>query len=873
MIRSTLIAFACAISFAAHAIADSPKRLDIAAGELVTALESLSKQAAVELVYQPEQLKQYRTDGVRGTYEPQEAVRILLKGTPLELRTDPSGAMLIVSAHIESSAPSSPSDKRPDSGGKSDEDATRGGSNGGLDRSFRLAQVTSGQTQGSVSLAGSPRAATSDDSHDRLDEIVVTANKRAEPTSKIGEGISAISGEKLEQMNANNLEDYLSFIPGVAFTSYGRPGQDQITIRGIASQSLGSAVATYVDEVPVGSASNEAQGAVYTVDIDPADLQRVEVLKGPQGTLYGASSLGGVLKYVTKSPSLTDSELLTGLEANDIDHGGVGYKVRVAGTTPLIKDTLGLRMSAFYRDDAGYIDNVATGANNINSDTAWGLRVSLLYQPIEALQVKLGAMVQRTNSDGLDAVSYNAVPNFPPPFSPAFGDLNASLKLEQPSHVTDQIYTAEIHYDFGWANLISATGVSREDIYRFTDVTATYTRARYATLLDETPGSTVSDANTFDINKTTEELRLQSSNNENLEWLVGAFYQHETSTTGALLTLRNADGVEPVEPFGSPAVGATDNDLKEYAGFADVTWYIIPSVDVSAGYRRSRIEQHNFTDNRGFVYAPTDPIHPITRTDIATNDVNTYSAGARWRITDDLLFYVRAASGFRPGGGRGQPPVVIANFVTTYQPDSVWSYETGIKAKAFNGRFQIDLDGFKINWKNIQNLVDVGEGFLVQGNGGAAVSQGAETQIQVAPIRGLTLSAGFAYTDAHYTAPNEGLGLTVGEEIQFVPRTTASFQVEYQHSFAGAWKGLVGTDYLYRSSEMDAIGFVLPSYGQWGIHAGLNHNDTKINLYVVNLADSRGLLGYTGGGNSLGDAFRYAVNPPRTVGVSLTQKW
>jgi len=871
MIRSACVALAWSVSLAAHAFADAPRHLEVAAGDLVRALESLSKQAEVELVYQPDQLRKFRTGGLNGTYEVQDAVRLLLKGTPLELRTDPSGAMLIVPARSDFSSANSLQYRS--GSGDADYNAAGEDSKSMVDGGVRLAQTDQGQNRNAVSVAVPANTADYGEGHDRLEEIVVSANKRAEPASSIGEGISAISGEKLEQMNANNLEDYLSFIPGVAFTSYGRPGQDQITIRGIASQSLGSAVATYVDEVPVGSASNEAQGATYTVDIDPADLERVEVLKGPQGTLYGASSLGGVLKYVTKAPSLTETELDTGLDTNDIDHGGVGYKMRVAGTTPLINGVLGVRVSAFYRDDAGYIDNVETGANNINGDEAWGIRASLLYQPVEQLQIKLGAVFQRTSAYGLDAVSYNAIPSFPPPFTLSHGDLNTYLPLEQPSTVSDQIYTAELHYDFGWADLISATGVSREDIYRFTDVTAAYTSPSYAALLNATPNSTVSDADTYDIDKATEEIRLQSSSNSKFEWLAGGFYQHEASTTSGIITLKDAADVQPPQPYGTPANAATNNDLKEYAGFADATWYIIPAVDVSAGYRRSHIAQHNFTDDLGLLFAPATPTEPQLRTDVVTNDVNTYSAGARWRITPDLMFYVRAASGFRPGGGRSQPPVVIPDFKNSYDPDSVWSYETGIKAKAFDGRLQLDLDGFRINWKNIQNLIAVGDGFLVQGNGGAAVSEGAEAQIQSTPIRGLTLGAGYAYTDAHYTAPNAGLGLTVGEEIQFVPKTTGSFQAEYSHSLINEWKGFVGADYIHRSAELDALNFLMPGYGQWGMHAGVSHNSLRINVYVVNLTDTRGLLGYTGGGDAVGDAFRYAVNPPRTVGISLAQKW
>jgi len=704
-------------------------------------------------------------------------------------------------------------------------------------------------------------------------EVVVTANKRAEPLSKVGEGISAISGDRLEKLNANNLEDYLGFVPGVEFTSYGRPGQDQISIRGIASQALGAAIATYVDGIPVGSASNEAQGSSYTVDIDPADLDRVEVLKGPQGTLYGASSLGGVLKYVTKAPSLTSTELDTGADLEDVEHGGFGYKIHAAGTTPIIDNVLGLRVSGYYREDPGFIDNVETGQKDINSDKAWGVRASLLYQPTQQLSVKLGAVVQRTDSAGLDAVSYNESPNFPPPFNLSHGDLNTYLQLNQPSYALDEIYSLEINYDLGWANLISATGYSIEDDYRYTDVTATYTGAYYSTLLAEAPGSTASDTDNYDVDKTSEEVRLQSKSDGHFEWVGGFFYQKETSDTNALITIMGPTGAVAAGPDGRPAVGFANNDLTEYAGFANVTYYILPSLDVSGGYRRSHITQDNVNDDTGPVYSLSGT--PALRTDRLTNDVNTYSAGARWRANPDVMLYVRVASGFRPGGGRAAPPVAgLTNFVPTYNPDTVWSYEAGVKAKALDGRVSMDIDAFYIDWHDIQTLIAVDGGpYLVEGNGGNAVSQGLEAQFQVNPFQGLNLTAGFAFTDAHYTSPNAGLGLSVGEQIQFVPKYTASLQAEYTRPLTDDWEGFIGGDYRYRSPELDALNLLMPGFDQVGLHAGVERGRTRLNLYVVNLTDTRGLLGYTGGGDAVGDALRYAVSPPRTVGISVSQKW
>ncbi|MDB5368349.1 MAG: TonB-dependent receptor [Rhodospirillales bacterium] len=704
-------------------------------------------------------------------------------------------------------------------------------------------------------------------------EIIVTANKKSEKLSSIGAGISAISGDTLERLNANNLEDYLGFVPGVAFTSFGRPGQNQITIRGVAALGLGSSVATYVDEIPVGSASNEAQGSNYTPDIDPADLDHVEVLKGPQGTLYGASSLGGVLKYVTKSPNLSSTDFTTSAEMGSIEHGEIGYKLRAAGSAPIVQDVLGVRLSGFYRRDGGFIDNGLNGRKDVNSDRAWGLRASILYEPTDKLQIKLGAVYQQAKADGLNAVSYNAAPNAPPPFIALHGDLNQWLRLPQPNSVKDQIYTAEVRYDLGFASLVSATGASREDIYRFTDVTGTYTRASYVNALHEPVGSVASLVNNYNIKKVSEEARLQSAANDVFEWVVGGIYQKETSHTGGTVNIRSPEYVLLPQPAGIASLSNSSNDLQEFAGFVNATYYIRPDIDVSVGYRRSHISQANDTVQTGYVFTPANPTAVISRHDRPINDVDTYSAGIRWRITDDALLYVRAASGFRPGGGRPQPPLDIPNFVFTYNPDTVWSYETGIKAKAWGGRAVFDVDVFYIDWTDVQTLVPavVGQPFLVNGNGGTAVSKGFEGQFQLTPLPGLDLVAGVAYTDAHFT---QTVGtVNDGDQLQFVAKFVASLQAEYRHELFQNWDGFIGADYRYRSSMLDAIDFRMPGFGQIGMHVGVERDGTRISAFVINLADKRSLLGYTGGGNQPGDPYRYAVNPPRTIGISVTQKW
>src|SRR6201999_3995756 len=186
---------------------------------------------------------------------------------------------------------------------------------------FQLARVDQAD-------AGSPVERSSYASDIRLQEIVVTAARRAESLSEVGSAVSAISGDELLQRSADSLQDYVAFIPGVSLTSQGASGYGVVAIRGIAPQGNGASTATYVDEIPVGASGATTRSAFFTADVDPEDLQRVEVLKGPQGTLYGASSMGGVIKYVTKDPNLTRTEATTAEDFNYVEHGAGGVKVR-----------------------------------------------------------------------------------------------------------------------------------------------------------------------------------------------------------------------------------------------------------------------------------------------------------------------------------------------------------------------------------------------------------------------------------------------------------------------------------------------------------------------------------------------------------------
>ncbi|WP_447763631.1 TonB-dependent receptor domain-containing protein [Sphingopyxis panaciterrae] len=708
---------------------------------------------------------------------------------------------------------------------------------------------------------------------DGIEEIVVTAGKRVERLSEVGGAVSAVTGDTLRNLGANSIQDYLGFTPGVSLNSYGRPGQTEISIRGISAQSVGPASAIYIDEIPFGQSSNEAQGAAYAPDIDPSDLERVEVLKGPQGTLYGASSLGGLVKYVTRQPNLTDTSAEVAMDLTSVEHGGLGAKARASASAPLVRDKVGLRVSGFYRLDPGYVDNITLGRRDVNRGDSWGARAALLIKPVDALEIKLGALLQNNRGDSMNEVDYNTGGNPPPPFVPFHGDLKNSRYIEQPSSVKNRIYSAELHYDFGWGNLVSATGLTRQRIDRVLDVTRAY-GLRY-TYLGVVPGQgrTIGLNASYDIDKFTQEVRLQSAQNRKFEWAVGGFYQRETSDTLSAATAREANGDILASPNGQPVYSAGQNHLREYAGFVNGTFYITPEIDISGGYRHSRIEQSNDKQTTGIVFDRANPTLVVSRTDPANEDVDTYSAAIRWRVSPSFLLYARAANGYRPGGSRTLPPAgVAAGLDPTYRSDSVWSYEIGAKGRAFDGRMTFDLDMFQLDWSDIQNLALV-DGFFVQSNAGTARSRGIEAEIQAKPFNALSLSASFGYIDAVFTQGNDGLGINPGDPLSGVSRYMGSVRGEYRTPIGGEWEGFLGADARYRSSQIDAAGLRLPDYTLVGLRIGAETPDVRLSLFVQNLTDERALLGNTIGLPRPGVPYSIAVAQPRTFGLSFSKRW
>lgn len=708
---------------------------------------------------------------------------------------------------------------------------------------------------------------------DRLSEVIVTAQKRSEPLLRVAAPVTALQASDLARQGDVRLADYAATVPGLNLIS-SQPGQTVVILRGV-STGFGAAVAattaTYIDDSPYGSSTANALGSFTTIDLDPATLQRVEVLRGPQGTLYGASSMGGLIKYVTISPSLTEYSGRVELDGSSVDGGGQGYGVRAMWSGPLITDKLGVTLSAFDRLDPGYIDDPQLHKKNVNSLRVDGGRLAILWQPTAQFSAELSALVQDSTTGGTSSVDMNAN------LTPIYGRYEQIRYGEESWNLNSTHYSLRAAYDFGWASLTSITSYQTQSARWYTDFTQ-----RFGPLLSSIIG--VPDLGVFDHvsvadHKITQEVRFASADSDTLEWLGGIFFTHERSVqpeefqnpfstvTGAIVPVAGGIFTDP-----------NHDSYTEYAGYADVTYHLTSKFKILGGVRFTSDSENNITPFSGVLNGPASVALAAT-----SSKPVTYLVSPSYNFDDRNMIYIRVATGFRPGGPTGLTTTsVYAGAPSTYRPDTLTNYELGYKASFPEQRMTVDISAFDIEWKNIQVLSEIG-GFLITGNGGDARSAGAELAWTWKPIAGLGVSANAAYTDAYLTVDAPGISAKAGDKLPDVPEFSANVGVDYDHALTAEVKGFVGGNFQHQGARVSEFvsgtpaGYerpTMPAYNTLNLHAGLSRGGATLEVYIKNVADAYGLTRIASEvQNGYGPPLAVAVIQPRTFGLSISEKF
>lgn len=688
------------------------------------------------------------------------------------------------------------------------------------------------------------------------EEIVVTASKREEKLRDVGAGISVVTSQQLDDLHASSVQDFIQLLPGVSLQSNGTPGRETIAVRGVSPQGSGATTVTYIDDIAVGATSVEAEPSTYAIDINPSDVARVEVLKGPQGTLYGASSMGGVIKYVMKTPSLSQTGMSLTATGEAIEGGQASGNVRGSISIPLVRDQLALRVSGYYRGIGGYIDNSANGARNINSGHDGGITAMLFWKPSARFDVKLGLVHQSSRANGYDSVDINTATG-----QPEFGAYTQARYTPEFFHQTTDLLSSSITFHAGLGQVLLASSLSRTNNADGLDFS--YLWQDYGL-----PGGASNPGLKSGIHRTekhSEELRFTTNRLGPIEAIFGAYYNHEAVNFDAFYGYYDATAnLGRGTSLGDYVQFA---NLTEFAGFANVTAYLSDTLDISGGIRRSHIVQNFVSAREGPLFTDTDGY--VRTSEHFSEGATTYLAGLRWHPVKDVLLYARAASGYRPGGGRTVPPGAPAGLADYYVSDSLWNYEVGAKASLFDGRLSFDADVFLIDWNDIQSYIAIGD-ISIDGNGGKAVSKGVEGQITAVPLPGLTLSAAATYNDAHFTETTESF--TAGGRVPGVAKATWTLSAAYDWSLGGAWKGTLGGDVSRRSSQLDSTLAPLPAYTMVNARFNLTNGRQSVGIYVRNLANTQAIIGTQLRYGSL-PFWTANVTRPRTFGISATQSF
>lgn len=727
-----------------------------------------------------------------------------------------------------------------------------------------------------------------------LEEIIVTAQKRDETLLEVPMSVTVLSGDLLEQQRVFNYRDLVALIPGLSISTT-TPGITRVTLRGTNTGGVARTVGIYLDDVPYGSSSGLANAAILTGEFDTFDLKRVEVLRGPQGTLYGASALGGVMKYVTNAPNTEEVEFRGQASVESIDGGGNGYSATGVVNLPA-GDTFAVRATGFYRSNDGYIDSIGNNPvpslldpniiiidgtrveDEINTLDSFGGRVQALFQPSDNFSLNLMALAQNIETGTSDLVDSDPVTLAPLNDSP----VRSRYQLDE-TDIEYRIYSATLDWDFGAAALQSVTSYATfeedfvTDVAVNTGLTGGIPLAQFVTFAVGDPVARPLSAIQPQITSTdkfTQELRLVSDEHETFEWLVGLYYTDEDSGIDPQQILAVEAGTDTLSSDIPTLVEAQlTSTYEEIAAFANATWHVSPRFDLSFGARQSDNDQSASQVLSGLLIGGTINFDDAT----SSESPFTWSVSPRFEINDNMSMFARIATGFRPGGPNVIPPGSPPGTPGSYDSDELTSYELGIKSNSADGRFGFDVTAYFLDWEDVQ-LLAVVNGVGLNANGGTAESKGVEFAARWLPADGLTLALNGAYTDAYLTQDTDPIvGGLDGDPLSYVPEWGFGFDAGYEWTVFGDALAYVGGNAGYVGDRptgfgnRDANGNIqeLDAYTTINLRTGVDFGQWSVELYGRNVTDEDGYTNLTSAGALPNGAVGLSLIRPMTIGLSV----
>lgn len=691
-----------------------------------------------------------------------------------------------------------------------------------------------------TALTAAPAVAQSARDAAVVDELVVTARKRTESVLDVPMSINVVSEQAMQNMGAESYTSLLGSVPSLTAYQNG-PGRTRLSIRGVTNGGGNDndtqnqeTVGIYIDEIPISMGALNPELALF-------DLERIEVLRGPQGTLYGAGSMTGTVRMITHRPQLNEFSGKAEYGVSRVNEGSDGFSLKGLLNVPIIADRIAIRASGYYTKTPGYIDNITTGEQDLNDGLARGGRVEARFQVTDDFTADL-SYFKHHYKDGGRPEDLERVPGLGRDYTSADG---YDDKLD--------IYNLTLNYDLGFANLVSSTS--------YFDRTTVNKRSLDG-LLAAFPG--VKPSPLVDTTESTyfaQEVRLASQGEGPFSWVAGAFadkkdiyYLNTVPVPGfdAAMGINSNDFGAPKD---NPYWGFDDLEVKTYALFGELT-YEIGKLSVTGGVRYFNWEQKYKLYASGFFNGavPSDPPARTSKEDGFNPKFNV-----SYDLNDDFMIYGQAARGFRYGGINTPVPqdvcaAELADFTrtgtdpNTFAADKVWNYEVGGKGSFADGRVRISGAYFHLVWDDMQTQRRLDCGFGFRENVGGATSDGVELEVTANPIQGLTLTAGGAYIDSKLSSDVANLKAKEGDKAPFVPEFTFSSSAEYVFQVSDDLDAFVYAGYQYMGERFTEFSPQLTTYRKMdaynvvNLRAGLTHEGVELSIYANNALDSRGVI-------------------------------
>ena len=743
-----------------------------------------------------------------------------------------------------------------------------------------------------LDLAGPvPRAAaqTAPGSESDLQEIVVTARKRAESILDVPVSISATTAGQLEQKGLKNLEDLARTVPGLVVQQGSEQSSKTFVVRGIGAVENAATVAVYIDDTPVTFGPDSP-------DLNVFDIARVEVLRGPQGTLFGASSMGGAVRYVTPDVAMDGFEGSGKVEAGLIRRGGETYEVQAVTSGPVVAERLGVRASAFYRRDGGYIDRVdeATGVvvdADTNSMDSYGGRLAFRLLPADGIEADLSLLYQEQEQN--DYSRYFAGRGVANPVP-----LKQFQKVARiPAYRNERFLLPNLTVTagLGGAELTSSTSYVDRDAEFGNDFSYFIERALG---LPETAGLIAANAQTNSFKAVIQELRLASTGEGPLRWLVGGYFQDSERRAPQLVTTPNLATIVPplqdaILPGGVLFVRSPKTETRQLAAFGEATYTLAEAVELTAGLRATDVD-FEFTRSADGLFngGPSGD-----RAKGGEKPV-TPKFSASYAFETGGMVYATAAKGFREGGSNVSVPTNTpacaaalaalgrTDVPGTFKSDTLWSYEVGAKTQTRDRRLRVQGAVYQIDWSGIQQVINLagGCGNSYTDNVGKARSRGFELEASWVPVDHVTVDITAGYTDAELEKDLISGATATGPIVAAPKGTTLANVPDWTFSIGGQYDFTLGDRASYVRADLQHVGRIKrhlntpsddprsldqDSYRVVSLRAGTEVGGYEVAVFVNNLLDEDVIINEAYGEFAPGDWSARTSIRPRMVGVSV----